>query len=217
MNPVIFTFGSVWDHPGFVRFRASAERNGWAIDPHTGEWPGERQMWQMFFDRLPHYKHNGYTHALRLDAFDTLCLGHASELERAWELSGNPAVLVSAEAACWPSNYPRAAEYEPRGSYFWFAHSPCTVDLRQPTPARFFDMPDHYAGDQTHFANLILDREPGIAIDRPGHVVQSLAHVNPWTDAFELDGGRVVNKLTGSRPLMVHANGMGTTPEWVPG
>lgn len=173
-------------------------------------------MWRMFFASLDRYRADGFTHALRLDAFDTQALAPVSELEHAMELNDSPAVLISAEAACWPSDYPRAIEYEPRQSYFWFAHSPSTVDLRQETPARFFDIPDHYAGDQTHFANLILDKEPGIAIDRAGHVVQSLGHVYPWTDAFELDGKRVVNKLTGSRPLFVHGNGMQCVPDWVP-
>lgn len=215
MNPIIFTFTTEAQHPGFLRMQRLAKAKGWDIDARIGPWPGEHEMWQMFWDSLPRYKAEGRTHALRLDAWDIIPLGEPFELLGALYAYANPALLVSAEVACWPGDH-RKSEYPPSWSPWMYAHSPATVDLGQALPEQLFqNRHAGYGADQKHFGDLVLDKVPGVAIDHQCRVVQTLGHCHPWQSFFDkMPTGRLLNKLTGTQPLFCHANGR-CDDQWV--
>lgn len=190
--------------------------NGWELDIHYGDWHGDAVSQVGTFARqLPKYRESGYRFALRLDNFDIIALGSPGELPAAMEYHGNPVLLMAAELAAWPGDY-RLSEYPPRVHPWWFAHSPLVVDLSQELPAEYLTIRDEsYGSDQKHFADLILDRRAGVAIDRDCLVVQSLGHCQPWAKFFAVEGKRVRNRITRSLPLFAHGNGR-TDMSWVP-
>lgn len=212
-RPIIFSQLSDPHHPGYLRMRASCERHGWPVDAQVRGF-SEAGIWEHFFASLAGYREQGYTHAFRLDAFDVLALGPPAELDAALEHYGRPALLMAAEGGCWPDSY-RISDYPERKHLFWYAHSPIVVDLTQdlePLTSKF----SHrlYGDDQRWLADLILDAVPGAVIDRDCRVVQSIAFALPWQDHFDLEGGRIRNKVTRSLPLFSHANGR-TDDSWL--
>ena len=216
VNPIIFSWCSIPDHPGFRVMLQSCKSWGWPrVQPHFMPLDIDTVRFGTFAKRFNEWRQEGYTHACWIDAFDMVCVGPPSDLEAAFAAYGNPALLISAEAACWPGDY-RLADYPPRQHPWWFAHSPLSVDLRQ-EPEKLIDaMPERgYGSDQCHFADLILDKVPGAAIDRDTRVVMATAHCHPWTDCFAVEGSRVRNKITGCQGLFVHGNGR-TDISWAP-
>lgn len=210
---IIFTLVSDLTLPGFLRMKQSCEAWGWTVDAHPHPWRGDIQRWSVFKEQLSRYRNEGYTHALALDALDVVALGPPDQLRPKLAFYNDPAVLIAAEGAPWPNNY-RAAEYPERRHLFWYAHSQIVVDLRQELPARFLDFHHDHDCDQQHFADLILDKVPGVAIDRQCQVVQSLAHAHPWQYYFDAQGERFRNRITGSYPLFAHGNG-GAPMDWI--
>lgn len=216
-KPIVFSFTSIPTHPGAVRMVESCMRWGWELDQITGEWSGDVAcQLRPFAERLPRYREAGYTHALRLDAFDVIMTGPPAELAAAFGFYGNPVLLMGAECAIWPSDYKRAAEYGVRGGPWWFAHSPLAIDLEQDLPADYLNPPsDAYGHDQHWLADLLLDKRPGVAIDRQCLWLQSLGHCQPTGDFFTFENGRLKNKLTKTLPLAAHGNG-GDSMDWIP-
>ena len=212
MRPLIYTFAS--DRAKCQDMLDSCQKWGWPVALHLDEFPGDYRFWHRFFSMIPRYRDQGYTHLVRLDAFDVKAVGPPSKLAEALEAHGNPAVLISAEFNTWPMNY-RANDYPPKEHPWWYAHSPLTVDLTQPIPPRFLEMPDRgYGSDQMHFADLVLDETPGVAIDRDCRVVQSMCGTP--LSVFKITSGRVYNLVTGTFPLFMHNNGGGCVPAWIP-
>jgi hypothetical protein len=215
MKPIIFSFSTLGDHPGFLKFKRSCKKLGWDMDPRVDScWPGEREMWGLFWESFPRYRKEGYTHALRMDAWDTIALGTPNELAAALFYYGNPTMLVSAEVGCWPGDY-RRDEYPPTPHGWRYAHSPVTVDLQLESgkhkllPEESFKEYKHtgYGADQKHFADLVIDKRAGVRHDTNCMVVQSLGHAHPWQNHFDIMGHRLQNKHTGSVPLFLHGNG----------
>lgn len=207
MKPIIFSFSTLGEHPGQIKFERSCARLGWDMDVRVNPvWPGEKEMWDLFWGSFPRYRDMGYTHALRLDAWDTITLGTTEELATALEYYGNPLLLISSEVGCWPGDY-RRDEYPPTPHGWRFAHSPLTADLRIDEAAYKDSSHTGYGADQHHFADLIIDKRVGVAHDTNCMVVQSLGHAHPWEQHFDIMGHRVQNKHTGSIPLFLHGNG----------
>lgn len=216
-KPIVFTFSTLSreDHPGLKRFCRTMEKFGWDFDLSVASWPGESSMWDMFWSSLQTYREKGYTHALRLDAWDTICYGPPTELPAAMAAYEHPSLLISAELACWPGDH-RKSEYPPLATPWRYAHSPVTVDLGKELSQQVFkNKHTDYGADQKHFGDLVLDHVPGVAIDTKCRVVQAIGHCHPWENCFEIIAGRVKNKLTGTYPLFVHGNGR-TSLEWCP-
>lgn len=216
IRPVVFSFASNPDDPRVKRLTDSCAKWGWTLSLQTGHWPGDFQFWTNFFSSLDGYRAQRFTHVVRVDAFDVAAVGPPSELADSLAFHHNPAVLISAECAAWPNDY-RKAEYPDTPHPWKYAHSPLTIDLWQPIDPQFFQIPDRgYGADQLWFADCILNKMHGIAIDRECKVVQSLGHCHPWQEFFAIEGDRVRNKLTRSLPAFVHYNGGQCVPEWVP-
>lgn len=215
IRPVCFIWCSTPSHPWWPRMQQSLRAWGWKREVHVAPWVEETTYINEFTGRFDRWRSEGYTHALNLCAFDMLCTGSPDELPAALEHYGSPSILMSAEAGCWPGDY-RRTDYGEVKHPWWFAHSPMTVDLAQRPEDILARMPDRgYGTIQMYFADLILDREPGVAIDRDTKVILSVAHCHPWSDWFSVEGDRVRNKITGSTPCVAHGNGR-TPIDWCP-
>lgn len=212
---ICFSWCSLPSHPGWARMLQTCRAWGWENEPHIAPWIGEMEYVAQFVGRFDKWRSEGYTHALNLDAFDMVCVGPPDELKLKLEYAGNPAVLMSAEVGCWPGDF-RRADYGTPGHPFWFAHSPMTVDLTKRPEAILNKLTDRgYGSVQMFLADLAIDREPGVAIDRAQSVVMSAAHCHPWQAVFSIEDGRVFNKLTRHSGLFLHGNG-GTPLDWCP-
>lgn len=212
MNPCVVTFTSSPTYPGLEKLAHSCASLGWNLNVVTAPWRGFGARLKAVLNEADKLATQGITHVVHVDAFDVIAKGPPSELAACLEHYGNPALLLAAEANCWPDKA-RAVEYPLRKSYWWFAHSQFVVDLTQPRPWNFGNLPDG-ADDQRHLHELVLLNIPGIVLDRDCLVVQSIAFAFPWQDFFEHQDGRIRNKATNSLPLFIHGNGK-TDMSWV--
>lgn len=213
IKPLVFTYCSDLNHPGFLRMRRSCEAWGWTLDVQHGPWRGDIHRWSVFREQLPKWREAQYTHVLALDAMDVVAVGGPDDLRPKLAYYNDPAILVAAEAAIWPSGY-RAADWSERTSHWYYAHSQIVVDLRQTLPENFLQFNPEHNCDQQHFADLVLEGSSHMRIDRRCEVIQSLAHAAPWQDWFKIVDGQLWNIHTGSRPLFAHGNGQ-TPMEWL--
>lgn len=215
MNPIVVTFATDKAHPGLQRLSESCARWGWPLRIIESRWLGwGGRLRRVVFD-APLLREAGYTHMVHVDAYDVVCVGPPVELDFALVAYHQPAVLLAAEAVCWPPDEGMAASYEPRASHWWYAHSQFVLDLGQTVPANLIDVEDN-EDDQRHLHRVVLAKTPGVVIDRSCRVVQSIAHCHPWQEFFMVLGGkhRIVNRVIGSMPLFIHGNGQ-TEMGWV--
>ena len=214
MNPCVVTFTSDPHYPGVDALRRSCAKWGWPLVEVVSEWQGEGHRLKSVLAESGELRDQGYTHLVHVDAFDVLAVGPQLGLFNSLKLCGEPPLLLSCEAALWPYSPMAEAAYGPKQSHWWYAHSQFVLDLRQPMPRGFGELAND-ASDQQHLHNLVMAETPGIKLDRDCRIIQSVAHCVLWQDFFEVVGGRIVNKLTGSMPLFAHMNGR-TDGSWVP-
>lgn len=209
-KPYIVTYDTEISHPGVQRLLTSLRKWKWDFtilrDP---QWLG---FGRKFKRTVAHCKElaerTDYTHVISIDARDFIAVGPPEEFTA-------PIVplLISTEKGCWPDSH-LASEYPKCDTPWKYAHSPFTIDLTRLEllhPEWLQDWED----DQRHVTKLFFGiEERFVALDYRGDVVQSVAFCLPnWQDSFEINGDRISNKLTGSKPLLLHANG-GTETEW---
>lgn len=214
IRPLVFTQASNGAHPGLARRNRSLERWGWEYETYVGEWRGDVYEHSLMEQNTPRWRDAGYTHVLKIDAFDMICVGPPSDLESAYAHYGNPYAIGSAEIGCWPGDY-RRADYGPPEHPWWFPHSPLSYDLRRDIPQEWWDRPNRgYGSDQWHLGDLFLAGK--IALDRDQLIVMSTGHAHPWEKWFAVEGDRVRNLNRDTLGLFVHGNGR-TDISWVPG
>ena len=209
-GPCVVAYETDPNHPGLHRLLRSLERWKWQHNIILD------RRWRGFGHRLKRVVEacrdlvGRYTHVIHVDARDVIAVGPPSE----WVPPPVP-LLLATEMNVWP-NPTLKPLYPDHPSPWKFAHSQFTVDQKRLDVFNGVDsIPDHY-DDQLWVSELFLKGTPDVALDYAGATVQSIAFSHPWADYFEVDDDRVVNKITGTRPLLCHGNG-GTDMSWLPG
>lgn len=212
MTPIVVTYASD-PHPGLDSLKQSLSFWGWAFAEIKEPWKGLGNRLKRVLHHARLLRNDGFTHVIHVDAFDVLAIGPREEFEGVMESYGNPALLMAVEGGCWP-NATLAERYGERKSLWWFPHSQFVLDLRQPEPPKFDDLPDDI-DDQVKFHEIALGNHPGVVLDRGCRLFQSIAHSHPWEEWFGVEAQRVRNLKTNSLPLFAHGNGR-TDMAWVP-
>lgn len=211
MRPVLVSYAT--DHAQAARLRNSATRLGWRVEiAYESEWRGLGRKFKGLVEAGRSATARGSTHAVCVDGYDVIALGGPDEFADAMEPFADAAVVFAAEKACFPDGS-LAPRYPTTTNPWRFLNAQFVVragEFDRLAAERCRDDED----DQLFLTRRFLDAGVGV-LDYDGRVVQTVAHCHPWRDWFGVAGGRVVNKLTGSRPLFVHGNGR-TDLSWVP-
>ena len=233
MNPVVISYeteAAPDAHPGLRRFRRSLAKWGWPLVlVHEMYWGGFGRKLKACAEAAATARGAGHSHAIFCDSYDVVFVGPPSAL-----VESHPPLLLATEAACWPPCPVREAEHPECDTPWRFAHSQLLVDLRR---LELLDLGGVADGDddQRHLMDVYLRHlrasraEPAlrqiqeatplecqVGLDTRQEVFCSIAHSHPWFERYAVGDDRVVNKLTKTRPVMVHGNGR-TDMSWVPG
>lgn len=212
-GPVVVCYETDTSSRGLHRLLRSLEKWGWDHNVVTDrKWLGSGRRLK---EVAKHCRAlvGRYTHVIHVDSRDVVCTGPRSE----WVPPSCP-LLLSAELNCWPDQS-LADRYPPNPLPWRFPHSQFVLSLKHCDVLDLDGLEDG-TSDQLHLHRLYLKNTGDIAIDHSGKYVQSV--LRKRLDGTEIDhhfevvDGRVVNKLTGERPLVCHANGLADL-SWIEG
>lgn len=195
-------------HPGFLKLKSSLDKFGWdylAIhNPNINwNWGGLQDIYAW----CKSAESDGYTHFLYTDGFDTLALSGPNELQ----YTDTECILYSGEKACFPIVAWHKDHVSPsRWKYLNHGQFIAPIDKYLKMYEGVFYLP---CSCQEWAMELFLFHNDGtIKIDDGCNIFQSVAFSGP--DEFSIDGNRIINNITGTKPLFPHGNGH-TEFDWV--
>jgi hypothetical protein len=151
-----------------------------------------------------------YDYVLFTDAFDTIVTQPAAEILRRFQEEDTP-LLMSAEANCFPASprqkphdYPLApTRYRFLNAGGLLARIPYLLELLEKEKVRTLQ---GNRDDQGWWVRVYLDRRYEMKLDHGCRIFQCL--YNAKSDVvFDPDEKSIRNKITGTRPCIVHGNG----------
>jgi len=212
-KPCLITYETDPNHPGVARLFKSSKQWGWPlIMLHDDRWRGFSRKLKKVVEKCRELHADGeFTHVISIDARDSIVTGPPEEF-----ISPSVPLLLATERNCWPKSE-LAVHFKDVGHPFKFAHSPFTIDLTRLDLLQVDHLPDWY-DDQLFLTELYLNSSrQDVDLDYECKVVQSNAFCLPnWQEHFEIIGNRLINKYTGSKPLVQHCNGGTETGWWEP-
>jgi len=204
---VVVSYTNYPNHSGSQRFVNSLKKWGWDYSLVTEpQWKGFGNRLKKVVERFNELK-DKYDWGIHIDAHDVIASGPPSEF-----VAPDYPLQLACEGGCWPDGFKEQQYPQPRKQLWWYAHSQYIVNLKRLDVLKAEGL-DDYADDQRHCTDLYFNNPDEVKLDYECKTIQSIAFAHPWTDYFEYQGDRVVNKITGSKPLFLHANG-GTSTEW---
>ena len=211
-KPCLVTYDTDPNHPGVSRLVKSTRLWGWDLFMlHDPVWRGFGRKYKEIVKKCHEVvATTDYTHALSIDARDFIAVGPPSEF-----VAPKVPLLISCERGCWPDG-DRAKDYPECPTPWKYVNSPFTIDLKY-LWLLSTDIQD-WEDDQRHITNIYFNsEEKHVELDYRCDIIQSVAFCLPeWQQWFEIEDKRVLNKLTGSKPLLLHANGGTETGWWEP-
>ena len=196
-------------HPGLEDLRNSCRRAGMdlVVVGKGSAWRGSTHNKLKDLTRFLRHCRGHHTHLLYTDAYDSLVLGPLSSILRRFQEADTP-LLMSAERTCFPGGPGRGPEDYPEA----------------PTPYRYLNaggfigridylldvldqlgvdkVPD-FGSDQAWWTDVYLGGRIEMKLDHRCRVFQCL-HASRGD--LVLDNG-IINRVTGTRPLVLHGNG----------
>ena len=146
------------------------------------------------------------------DAWDTFFVRSLADFEAAWERLGDP-VVFSAETNCAP-HHTQAGAYPPAPTRYAYLNSGlyagaagALLDVLE--DMRVYRLPEAM-NDQGACTDYFLTHPERIMLDYHCHLFQSLYRAE---EDMDYSGETVRNRLTGSRPFLVHGNGSACVTE----
>jgi len=173
-------------------------------------------------------QHPEFDYVLQLDLRDIVCCATLREMFFKYEKLGH-AIVASAERSCWPIVAHEArspatgtsCRYLNSGSIFstrtaWLD----AWDLMQEKILNWQGLPNQVCreefeilvrDDQAAWSDLYIEKQADITLDSQSHLFQVLNYTD-WRIAannpdYFFEGRRIVNRETGARPCLYHANG----------
>lgn len=193
------------EHAGFKKLEASLKMFNYDYkifhDAHVEwSWGG----WKYFYEWAKEQQ-EGYTHLIGMDGFDTLAFAPVEEVIEKYKHPD--CFMYSCEKACfpiteWAESYPQVEPYQ-RWRFLNAGQFISPLD-------KFIDMYEHreLIINSQHWGHkkYLWDNKDGkIMLDNNCDIFQSVAFLA--TDEFSSDGHRLVNNLTGTKPVFAHFNG----------
>ena len=185
-------------HPGWLTLKYSLDKFGWDYEICGTEY---HQFGSKMVNAYNYARRTDCTHLFIVDAYDVIVLGTMEEaLDK---IPDKDVVLFNAEKNAWPYEQWAMLYHECESSFRYLNGGMAFVEV-----SRFCRMFEgnpisHTDNDQVCLAKTFLTRgkEYNMKLDTGCEVFQTLCGTN-WE---EFDG--LVNKETGSRPILWHGNG----------
>lgn len=172
---------------------------------------GQGQQWKGFGTKIIFLKEYletispEYTHVIFVDAYDVIFLSGIEEIEKKYADNWPDKIVFSAELNCWPCAE-LSVQYPPSDSIWRYLNSGSytgsiadILGLLEAYPPTF------EMDDQLYFTNILLAQQLPIVLDTNCVLFQTTAFC--YNKEYEADGGRLVNNLQGTRPVIIHGNG----------
>lgn len=190
-------------HPGHQELLRSLTHFGYDAVVIEHPWRGFGDKVLQTYAYLKAHPH--VEHFLYSDAWDTFALAPMEEVIS--KITNWDCILFSAEKACYPHGekaelYPSCDtpwKYLNGGN--WLGSSKRFIDMVER------QMPDVTVNDQVYFTDMFLhfNEEGFIQLNYPCHIFQTTGFEGEGD--FTLEGGRVINNITGYKPVFCHGNG----------
>ena len=179
----------------------SLKKHNWPYHIIEHEWQG---FGCKILETYRYLKANPHiTHFFYSDSYDTVVLGTMEEAIS--KILNKDIILQSAERACYPHSE-KEALYPKHDSPWhfvngggWFASVELWCKMIECKPLTVNDV------DQVYFTDRFLEGVHGMRLDYNCDVFQTIAFC-PQSD-FLTVGERILNTVTGSKPLFFHGNG----------
>lgn|GEM_PF-3125713 len=190
------------NHEGFKQFKDSLDRFDWNYDILTDTY---KAYGSKMVNAYNYAKQTDCTHLFILDTYDIIVLGTMQQaIDRIDDIDS---IIFNAEKGCWP--YSDWAEKYPKVKSDWkyLNGGACFVNVDL-FIKMFEDYPiKHSDNDQVNLAEIYLKHRDkyNMKLDTNCDLFQSVAFESE--DDFEYRHGILINKKTGTQPLIIHGNG----------
>lgn len=218
MKLLVITFTTDPSNPGYKHLIKSLDKHGY--EHYTFGLKGEQEFsWggDNYTPMIPQLKeelNNGYTHILYTDAWDTLAMGNQDELIKKYldiSLEGNNWIYSAEKNPCFTKDL---SKYDSVSRWKYL----CAGNFIAPTKL-FIDIVEAYKrheneNDQQWGSWLFEnDEDNQFILDVNCQIFQTLYNMNGlhqqpnWKEFAYSDEDRIVNLITGSKPVFIHGNG----------
>ncbi len=197
------------DHAGFLEFLGSLNKFGYdyeALNDPNYNWSSTFDTYLRYIKTLD----SSYTHVLTSDCFDVVVLATIEEIISKYKEPNKG--LWSLEKCSFPNG--DLAQYYPPSPYP-HKYINCGGSLFPiPLFIKVFEQYDGKLNIQDWAAQHYLKNQDIINLDTNCDIFQSIAFLDP--NDFSVEGSRVVNNYTKSKPVLLHNNGgQNHVPSWV--
>lgn len=190
------------NHPGWLMLKKSLDKFGWDYEICGTEY---HAFGSKMVNAYNYAKQTDCTHLFIVDAYDVFVLGTMEEALS--KIIDKDVILFNAEKNSWP--YEQWALLYPKSQFsFKYLNGGIAFVEVQRFIKMFEDSPiGHEDNDQVLLAKTFLTRAGmyDMRLDTGCHVFQTLCGTN-WED-FKFQSCWIVNKETGTTPVLVHGNG----------
>lgn len=187
---------------GFLEFKKSLDYFQWDYDIITDRYVAYGSK---MINAYNYAKKTDCTHLFIVDAYDIFMLGGMDDALEV--IPDKDIVLFNAEKACWPHSELASQYPEVTSPWKYVNGGACFVEKE-----RFIKLIDenpikHTDNDQEKLTDVYLkSREKyNMQLDTDCELFQSIAHRHD--DDFEFLDFILINKKTGSLPIIIHGNG----------
>lgn len=206
MKIKFITTASDPNNKGWLNLEKSLKHFGWDYKLIVGPWNGFGSKLKLTYDYLKSGEEDDLDCFIWGDSYDSFMLCPPDEVIEKYKTCVDK-ILFSAELDCWP--HPDLKDkYPPSGSPYrflngggWICSIKNYINLIDMEP--FGDN----VNDQERHVDFFLNRndEAKIILDYKNSIFQALGHTKHHD--FVYKKGRMINKITGESPCLIHGNG----------
>ena len=207
MRLLVITFSTNSTNPGLIHLVNSLKRNCYNYHVLVGEqfsWGGNNYL------AIAHWlKQNrgDYTHILYTDAWDTLAMAPVDEFAA---LNENVWLFSAEKNPCFAGNlskYQSASRWKYLCAGGYLAPIDFYIEVVESEPRLANE------NDQQWASRIFETGKYPVALDTGCRIFQTLYNMGPfnaapnWGEFAVSDEGRLVNLITGTKPIFIHGNG----------
>jgi hypothetical protein len=182
------------------------------LDAHNLDYTIFYRLWEGFYTKIKTAydfakSNTEYDYILFIDTHDVVFMSGIDDIISKINTFGDFNALFSCEKACWPEPS-LAAQYDNCDSQWKYLNSGGYL-IKPEYLINLVDSTPIFAGmdDQLYFTKLHLKNH--FKLDNNCEIFQTLAHDNG--SSFDLSDNLFLNKITNTRPCIIHGNGTSFT------
>lgn len=205
MNLKLITTASDPNHPGWLQFKRSLDYFAWDYHLIVHTYTNFNDKIIAFYDYLITHRAE-LDYFIYADSYDSFALSTQKEVEE--KIKFEHGVMYSTEKACWPytewaGEYPESPyphKYLNGGGFVGKVED--FIRMYESDPIANSGKLNDQVWAADHFLRKNNDR---IFLDTKSDIFQCIGHTDK--DEFKVKGKRLINKHTGSKPVLIHGNG----------